>query len=227
MKRKLLILGTFACLAAIVISGCMTPKGSSLSEGVIEYDATVLNTDNPMASFAPSKMTFRFKTTKCRAELSAAMGIFKTAFISNSEKKILVQLVKVLNDKLAHTYDLAAMKKENEALPQFTIVKSEEVKVIAGYNCKKATAKFADKQFPDFDVYYTNEIDIASPNWGTPFNDIEGVLMEYQVSRYGMDLRFTAKSVTGGEVESTLFEIPKDYKVVSAEFLDNYLKNFQ
>jgi len=228
MKKKVLV--SFICCgiaAAVVVSGCASSNSGMLSEGVIEYDASVLNTDNPMASYAPSKMTFKFKDSKCRGEISAGMGMLNTVLITDPDDKTLTQLVRVVTQKYAHVYDYNAVQKENSAVPEYTLKLSDETKMIAGYKCKRALFDFKDSKYPDYDVYYTNDIEITAPNWASPFYEINGVLMEYQVSRYGMDLRFTAKSVNHSKVESTQFEISDDYKIVTAEYLDDLFKSFQ
>lgn len=228
MKKKVLVFSIFCGIAtAIIVSGCATGGKGSLTEGVIEYDASVLNTDNPMASYAPSKMTFKFKDSKCRGEISAGMGMLNTVLITDPEDKTLTQLVRVVTQKYAHVYDYTAVQKENSAIPDYILKVTDETKMIAGYKCKRAIFDFKDAKYPDYDVYFTNEIEIQNPNWASPFHEIEGVLMEYQVSRYGMDLRFTAKSVNHSKVESNQFEISEDYKIVTAEYLDELFKSFQ
>lgn len=229
MNKKVFIF--FICCsiaAAIIISGCAGTGGSGqLTEGVIEYDARILNTDNPNAYAAPSKMTFRFKDSKCRGEISAGMGFLNTVLITNPNDKTLIQLVRLFQTKYAHVYELDEVQKENSIMPEYTLKLTDETKSIAGYKCKRAIFDFKDEKHADYDVYFTNDIEIETPNWASPFHEIDGVLMEYQVSKYGMDLRFTAKSVIHSKVESSLFEISEDYKIVKAEDIENLFKDLQ
>lgn len=227
MKKKILAVFAFVIVAAVIITGCASSASGQLTEGIIEYDASVLNTDNPMASYAPSKMTFKFKDSRCRGEISAGMGMLNTVLITNPEDKTLIQLVRIVTQKYFHVYDLEAVKKENSVLPEYNLKNTDETKLIAGYKCKRVIFDFKDNKYPDFDVYYTTDIEIESPNWASPFFEIDGVLMEYQVSRYGMDLRFTAKSVKHTPVETAQFEVSEDYKEVKAEYLDELFKSFQ
>jgi hypothetical protein len=99
--------------------------------------------------------------------------------------------------------------------------------MIAGYKCTMAKITFPDDIHPSFTVYYTNDIHLQTPNWNSPFSKIEGVLMEYQVDRYGLEMKFTAKKVTKADVESSSFEIPEGYKPVTVEYMNEIFQSLQ
>ncbi len=206
------------------LSSCDKIGGSH--EGVIEYDAAPIDANNPMASLAPSKMSLKYKDDKTCMEISAGMGLFFTTVISNPETKTLTQTVKLLNKKVFHVFDSQAIEKEVAKMPAITIEQTTETKEIAGYKCKKAIVKFNDNSHPPFSIYYTDAIKIADANWNSPFKQIDGVLMEYQVDKYGMEMKFTAKTVNKIEVDDATFESPKDYKEVSQKELDEMFQAF-
>nr|MBA3706356.1 hypothetical protein [Bacteroidota bacterium] len=60
MKKQLLphFIGLFLIL---LFAACKTTDQKFISEGIIEYDAALVDQDNPMATWAPSKMTIKFK----------------------------------------------------------------------------------------------------------------------------------------------------------------------
>ncbi len=217
----------FVLLAALAFSGCGGTDEKYITQGIIEYDAMAVDQNNPMAGLAPTKMTFRFKEDRFSAEMTAGMGMFTTTFISNAENKTLTQLVKLLNKKFTLTLDSIELKKENDALPIMKIEKSQETKMIAGYKCFKATISFPDDIHPSYTVYYTNDIKLKTPNWNSPYSKIEGVLMEYQVDRYGMEMKFTAKKVSKEEIEEETFEIPEGYKPVTIEYMNEIFQSLQ
>lgn len=201
--------------------GCNNNEKGLLSEGVINYEVTLINKDYYMAYAAPSAMTFEFKDSKCKGVINAGPGgIVTSIFISDPERKIFAQLFEMGNKKYVHSYDEREMQKENEIFPPHTVKSTNETKVIAGCKCKKVVYDFKDESMPDFDVYYTNDLAVKSPNWASPFKDVDGVLMEYQVNKYGLILRFTAKTMNHVKVESSNFEIPEDHKIVTLEYLE-------
>lgn len=219
---------SFLILVIVLSYGCGSPNGGNgISEGVIEYDAEPVDKAHPMADLAPTKMTVRFKDNKSCVDLSAGMGLFSTSFISDPETRTMTQLVKLLNKKYAHVFDSIELRKENEKTPKMAIQKTNETKMIAKYKCRKARVTFPGTDLPGFDIYYTTDINIQNPNWSNPFSEIEGVLLEYQMTRHGMEMHFTAKAVNPIEVDDAVFEVPEDYKVIGKPELDDLFNAFQ
>jgi hypothetical protein len=225
MKKSLLI--AFAsCIYILSFTGCGNTDEKFIAEGIIEYDAVAVDQSNSMASMAPNKMTIKFKNNKSCAEMSAGMGLFSTSFISDPETKSMIQLVKLLNKKFSLIQSEADIKKENSAFP-VEITPLKETKVIAGYKCKKAHVKVNDETASEFDIFYTNDLDIKDPNFANPFCKIEGVLMEYQMKKFGLEMKFTAKSVKPEDIDDSTFELPADYKTISKEEMDNFFLSLQ
>lgn len=225
MKKSLL----FSCFAGLIIfflGSCGQDDGKNISEGVIEYDAVVVDQSNPMASLAPSKMIMKFKDDKACAEMSAGMGLFSTSFISDPEKKTLTQLVKLLNKRFYLTQGQKEIDAENGSYP-VELTNTTETKMIAGYKCQKAHAKLKDDSGIEFDVFFTKELKIKDPNFCNPFFQVDGVLMEYQMRKFDLEMRFTAKSVKKEEIDDAAFEIPADYKAVSQQEMNELFQGLQ
>lgn len=212
MKKRSL---AFVIVGIIIwAAGCKQTDEKFISEGEIEYEASLLDHTNSMATMAPNKMIVRFKANKSCAEMSAGMGLFSASFISDPENKSFTQLVKILNKKFLLTQDEEAINKENERY-ELVLTPTSETKMIAGYTCKKINVIPSDKNIQPFAVFYTDEIDIKKPNFTNPFHKIDGVLMEYQLKKFGLEMRFVAKSVKKSVVDEKCFQIPGDYKSVS------------
>ncbi len=225
MKKRLL--QSFAGIFLILILGsCGQGNDKAVDEGSIEYTATVVDQNNPMATLAPSKMIIKFKHNKSCAEMSAGMGLFVTAFVSDPEKKTLTQLVKLLTKKFSLVQNATEIAKENEAY-KFELTPLKETKVIAGYKCQKVHVKMADEFQTEFDVFYTNELSIENPNFANPFYMIDGVLMEYQMKKFGLEMKFTAKTVKKEAIDDATFELPADYKAISAKEMAEFIASLQ
>lgn len=219
MKNKIYF-GLLAIFSVLVFTRCGEPTDEKfISEGIIEYDAAVVDMSNPMANMAPTKMSLKFKEDKCLLEMSAGMGLFSTSFISNPEEQSLTQLVKLLNKKFALVQKPEGIKAENEGYP-LELIPTNETKVIAGYTCTKVHVKVKNDAADEFDVYYTKDLNIKNPNFANPYSSIDGVLMEYQMKKFGLEMRFTAKAVMKKEIDDESFKLNKDYKLISQEEMD-------
>ncbi|MBL7888532.1 MAG: hypothetical protein JNL24_03205, partial [Bacteroidia bacterium] len=130
------------------------------------------------------------------------------------------------NKKFSLVQSEAEIKKENEQYAM-EIIPTKEMKVIAGYNCKKAHVKLKDEFGTEFDIFYTDELDIKNPNFANPYNMIDGVLMEYQLKKFGLEMRFTAKMVKPEEIEDSTFELPTDYKPISQQEMNELFEGLQ
>ena len=200
------------------ISSCkQSGSTESLDEGVIEFDAKVVDEKHPMAGLAPSAATVKFKENKFEFSMST-MGIFNTAFISNPTTKTLTQLVKFMDIKDACIQTEKDLVKENDGYV-LKFEETKEVKKIAGYNCKKVKATLQNNTTSNtFDVYYTTEIGSDSINYLSPYKQIKGMLMQYRLKKLGLEMEFTATLVKKEEIKDDDFEIPAHYrKVTSAE----------
>jgi len=225
--KKRLFFSLIAFINIFLWVSCGTPVDEGfISEGVITYDAEVMDTDNPMASLAPSKMDIKFKDNKSSAEMSAGMGMLTTSFISDPETKTFTQLIKLLNKKFSVIQNIAEIKKENE-LFNLQIIPTKETKMIAGYKCKKVRIHYKGGEPSDYDVYYTTDLNIKNPNFANPYFMIDGVLMEYKIKKFGLEMKFTAKSVTKQKVDDTEFELPSDYKQISQAEMTELFVDFQ
>ena len=226
MKKRLFYsLIAFVCLSLWVSCGPPVDEGF-ISEGMITYDAEVLDTESPMASLAPSKMTIKFKDNKSAAEMSAGMGLLTTSFISDPGPKTFTQLIRLMNKKFSVIQNSTEIKKENE-LFNLEIVPTKETKMIAGYKCIKAKVHYKGGEPSDYDVYYTAGLNIKNPNFANPYYMIDGVLMEYKIKKFGLEMKFTASSVVKQPVEDATFELPKDYKQISQEEMTELFVDFQ
>lgn len=225
MKKRLLFL-LFPGILIMFLASCGSSDEKFLSEGVIEYDASVVDQNNPMANLAPSKMSFRFKNNKACAEMSAGMGLFSTSFISDPETKSLTQLVKLLNKKFCLVQNAEDIKRENAAYP-LEITPTKETKMIAGYKCLKSHVKVKDDSGIEFDIFYTKDLNIKDPNFCTPFFEVDGVLLEYQMKKFDLEMKFTAKSIKCDDIEDATFELPADYKKISQQEMNELFQGLQ
>ncbi len=107
------------------------------------------------------------------------------------------------------------------------LIQTNETKVIAGYTCKKMKVIPLDKKTAPFDIYYTDELDIKDPNFTTPFYKIPGVLMEYQLEKFGLEIKFTAKSVKQVPVDDKCFHVPHEYRKVSEKEMKRIFEDLQ
>lgn len=231
MKRitNLFLLLSSIIILVIVGVGCGksgTNASGEISEGVIVYEAIPLDLGHPFASYAPSEMTIKFKDNTCAASMTAGLGALTALFISNPEDHTFTQVIKLFSDTYVVTQQEEEVKKEN-GLVDIEITPSNETKMIAGYKCKRAIAKIKGEEPVEYDIYYTNEINIENSNFSNPYFKLDGVLMEYRMKKFGLEMQFTATTVKKESIEDEAFIVPEGAEKISQDALKSKLQAFE
>ena len=220
VSRTLLV-----CASAIFLHACsdgiFTKK---LKEGIIEYKAEPVNAKESMAMWAPDNMEVKFKDGMWAASLEAGMGAMRMDFISDPNKKQFISLVSFLG-KFSSVMEMPEVEKNNYYLPDYEVSYPGDKKNIAGYDCEKAVLKFKDNS-PSLEVWFTKEIQVTNPNWSNAYYKIDGVLMDYNLRKFGLELHFTATSVSEAQIDDSVFEIPAEYKSKPNEELEKMMSGF-
>jgi GLPGLI family protein len=218
---------TFLLLSFFLIGCNGGEEATGPTEGIITYDVSY---PKPAADpfdqkMMPSEMTMKFKENKSLTTLLFGMGFVQMAYLSDNEKKTITELNKFMGKKRAFVTDQKNLPNLLKEIPPYTIEYIEnQNKIIAGYNCKKALIHVQVDPPYEFSVFYTDEIQIKDPNWCTPFKNIKGVLMEYQIEQYNIIMRFKAKTVELIDQEEGDFKMPADFKLVSQQDMDEIHK---
>ena len=147
------------------------------------------------------------------------MGVFKSSFIKNEPKNEAITLLKMMNKKYCYRSDnkkgFLGFSGYSGAVIEF----DDEVKTIIDFECKHAKVEVKDKNI-SFDIYYTDEIKIDNPNKFTPFSEVPGVLMEFQIEINGIPMHLIASEIVECDISDKKFEVPNDYEDVPREELD-------
>lgn len=213
------------CASVVFINGCsQNPFNQKLKEGIIDYKAEPVNAKESMAMWAPDNMEVKFKDGLWSANLEAGMGAMRMEFISDPGKKQFISLVSFLG-KFYSVMEGTELDSTNRYLPDYDVNYPGDKKNIAGYNCEKAVLKFKDGS-PSQEVWFTKEIQIENPNWANCYYKIDGVLMDYNLRKFGLELHFTANSVSDAQIDPSVFEIPSDYKQKQNGELETMMSGF-
>ncbi len=211
-------------LIASLSQACSDFFKKDIKEGVIEFAAEAVDPKEGSSMTVPDKMIVKFKNDLIAAELEAGLGFAKMKFISDPVKKQFRSQVFFFEKKQSvMNYD--ELKKTNYYLPDYDVEYGQKTKDIAGYSCKNAILKFKDGS-PSFEIWFTKDIAIKNPNWANAYYKIDGVLMDYRLKKYGLELHFTATSVSEAKIDDSYFTIPSDFEPVNNADLEKMFEGF-
>ena len=134
-------------------------------------------------------------------------------------------MVNFLDLKQASIDSESVILKENEGY-KLIIEETSEEKTIAGYKCKRIKVKKASNPDITFDAYYTTDMGDENVNSLSPYSGIKGMLMQYRLSKMGLEMEFVAKSVKKETVPSNTFEIPDNFKIISKQQMQDFFNQF-
>lgn len=211
-------------LVIIISLSCneIKQKVFGVREGKITYGVKFSNLPtNGMESAAlPDEVQIYFKKHLTRIEMSLAFGFIRTVSILDASKKTETILLDLFGKKYVLQNDSAAILTENNL--NLKLEKSKEQKDIAGMKCKKILISDSARH-NNFMVYYTDEIDAGELNWFTPYSEIHGMLMEYPLTRNGIDMELSAKKVEKQNIADSLFIIPEGYEIITREKFESII----
>jgi len=220
------LLGLFVFII-FSFNGCKNVFHSKPSEGIIHYELKYLQSEEekPIISLLPTEMDLIFKNNNTHQKVEGWMGVFYMGGIYNPSLKQKTALLKIMGKR----YKLTVPEDKQvefgfDPYNGMKLEESNETKIIAGMNCKKIHVIFPDKE-KNFDIFYTNGIEIKNANWNNPFHSIKGVLLEYQINMFGIETRIIAKSIEFIEIPDEDFTIPDGYKEVSKEDMEEVIKD--
>ncbi len=168
----------------------------------------------------PSEAVIYSKGEKSRMEMSMGFGM-STTTISNSKTGYTVSLMNILGAKYAiEASDKDADNETEDLLKNTKVEVTNETKIIAGYNCKKAIIYLTDpksKEVTQLEVWFTKELDVNNVYVKGPFQKIEGAMLEFSLEQQGMNMNFQANLVSKESVDVKLFEVPDGYKKMTQQ----------
>ena len=200
--------------------------GKDVSEGVIEYDITYpkLDPNSMMVSGMPNKAYLRFKDNNMSNDMSGMMGLISITYISNHDLQKVEQRLTLINKKYSSAISADDLKRLNDSYVA-SVEPTDKEQEIAGFKCREVTAKLTSGE--EVKIYYTNDISIENANWSNPYSKIDGVLMDFQMERYGVSMHLRAKSVLSQKVDDDVFKLPADsteYKKIEFPELEKILQ---
>jgi hypothetical protein len=189
---------------------------AQIKQGKIIYKINYPSIDLPSEQKAmlPSESVCYFSNNNCRTESDGFMGMKMTTVCVKNETTILMD---VMGKRIA----MSPRDDKSDKSKTPTISYSEEVKKIAGYDCKKATLVFDENT--KMTVWCAEGI-TGGGSWGGNFENLKGAPLEYTADLNGMSMTMTASKVSEEKVSKKKFEIPSGYEFMSPEQLQRLFK---
>ena len=201
------------CLFLSLLVGFRACAQKIFSEGVINYDVFVNGSEKPDGLYSVT-----VKNNMSRRELLMNNG-FNNILISNQKTGSTITLNVDAENKYALTMTASQVAEQNKRFEKAVFSFTNQKKTIAGYASSAASVRYLNGEEANF--YFTADLLPPHESFNILFPGLQGVPLEYEVkSNKDKSIRFVATAFETKIVDVKVFDIPKDYKIVSKEELE-------
>jgi hypothetical protein len=217
-----------ALITAVTCYSCLIKGSKHIREGEIYYNIDYAGQVGSLpVDVLPKNLVVSFKDDKILFEILSPIGNSGILNLSNPKKDIYDTYLSLFTLKYYYSSKKGEMYPGFEAMTGMEINKTDKTAVICGFNCKNAEVRLPANREKIYNVWYTEEINIKNPNACSPFNEIDGVMMNFFFLIGHYEFRFNAETVYRKEIPDQKFERREKFVRVSREeiikFIDTML----
>ncbi|HTC01571.1 MAG TPA: hypothetical protein VK705_12900 [Ferruginibacter sp.] len=210
MKHKILLL-----LVSMLLCTVFSFAQRTISEGTIVY-AISIQTGNSKPQMADAldgaTTTVYLKGGLSRTDMVSSLGNESTIYNAQTGEAVILKEYSSQKLMITLTKDNWVTKNKNYEGVTFTI--GTDTKVIAGYNCKKATAKLEDGS--TIIVYYTPDLTLINKEYDQTFKNLLGLPMEYEFQSGSLKFKYVVTRLDFSPVPIAKFDFPRSgYRVMT------------
>lgn len=204
-------------LIILFYSCTSTPKEKQLGSGVINYhiDYPQKLTDQAISNILPEEMALYYTPSELKFKIKGDLNIFMLEYLSRANGDSCYTLFKVVNRKLYYPLINSEQWFLFDKNPPIIFKEiKDSTKIIAGINCHLVKINYRND--PDYLIkaYFTNDIVLNKALLKTPFDEIDGIPLQFEVLYNNMTYKFRASKINNSIGKETM-DIPSDYKLTS------------
>jgi hypothetical protein len=207
---------SIAIIFAMTGYSCKERGRKVINQGEIHYTIDYVGDFGIPKEFLPKNLIVSFKNDKILYDMTglANSGIFN---LTNPEKGIYDTYFSIPPIRYYYAGVQGELYPGFSAMEGMVLKETTKTAIICGYNCKNAEVSFLATPDTKYNIWYTDEIKIKNPNASTPFNQIEGVLMNFFFFIGTSEMHFTAEGVYDKRISEEIFDRKAKYKRISKE----------
>ena len=201
--RSIAVLGILHLLTATPLQA-----QKKVSELMLVYDYSVVTEGSGGVKKSDgvqgARHTVYIKGSKSRSEMTDSLFSSTTLFDANTGAAVILK--EVSGQKLLIRLTPENWRERNSVYSGIEFTNTTDTKEIAGYKCVKATAKTG--LGTTITVFYTKDIMPENREYDPQFRNLEGLPLEYELTRGNVQIRYRAASINFNPVPASKFDIP-------------------
>jgi len=199
-------------------------SGQRPFRGQITYNITYPGSIIDLAELQelPDRAVITTKNDMVRTELTAENASLRQVKIADANTGEVTTKIEILREKYFITRSRQEIQTALQNMPQPEFEYTDRTREILGFTCRHVIARVMDEDgnIHESDIYYTEEIPGYAFNFDTPYNEIPGLMLEYEMRVGPLNIRYEAESVRRRLfVGNRNFTVPRDFQQTTYEDL--------
>ncbi len=226
IKRTLFNKATLLLIFVMVFASCKreSTKNGGSEVDYIQYKVIYLEKmagDIP-TNVLPGMMHAYYSNRHVMTKIDGFFGQFSLVQVADLRKHTVTSMLHFFGNKIYYIGEKGEMPVSIYPLDDPGIEFTEDTLTISGLASQKVIVSLPDD---NYDIYYTKEIDIKSPNITTPYSFIDHVLSDFRVQLSYLKMRLIIDKHKQESIDPAFFEVPEDYKPVSRDTMEEIINN--
>ncbi len=216
----------FIMLSLITFTGCRSDKNAAntTTADVISYKVNYLE---EMAGDIPTKMLpdvmeAYYTRRYIKTSIKGFFGQFSLVQVADLRRNKVITMLNFFGNKAYYVGERGEIPAGIVPLRDPEVNFTNDTLTICGMLSRRAEVTTTGSTY---DIYYTETIDIKSPNITTPYYFIDYVLSDFRVQLSVLKMHLVMKKHVEKEVDISDFQVPEDYDPVSRQTMESLINS--
>ena len=213
MRNRKLVVFSISVILVLNYSCKPQPEKEKITEGEIVYNIVYL--ENSMTtvstSLLPKKMVRKFRKDMVSSSMEGFFGMFMITNIVDLRNNTNTTLLRVMDNRFRYTAPPGDYGCCFNPCDSLRITFCPERKSIAGFECSRALVTYGNYLGDSLEIWYSSEVGLAFANRLTPFEPVDGMLMEFDLELQKLKMHFVADEVRKRNIPRSAFSLKEEF----------------
>lgn len=165
----------------------------------------------------PGVMDAYYSDRYVMTKIDGFFGQFSLVQVADMKKHTVTSMLNFFGNKIYYIGEKGEIPVSIYPLEDPEIEFTEDTLTISGLTSHRVIIHLPDHAY---DIYYTKDFNIESPNITTPYSFIDHVLSDFRVQLSYLKMRLIIDEHTEESLDPLVFEIPQEYESVSRDTME-------
>lgn len=212
----------------IAFCSCNRKETQKGDKGIFfEYSLTYLcnAADNPIVNILPEKMSLYYKNGKFLYYTEGWMGLFAVGQLIDTKDSTRIIMAKFLDKKYAYQQVRHEKMLDYEVFEQFSLSGKKQDTTFLNHQCQYYSL-LMNETGNSTELIFAEDLDIPNPNLFLPYHFIDGMLLKFPMSTFGIPTQVQLSSYKDTTLTDALFTCSADYTMLTRKEFEEAMERY-